>query len=127
VPLTKDNLWAPYSFVNATPTEIKMRTNGCGAAGARFDFVPDTIWGLSIERACRIHDWMYGRGRTIEDKNEADRVFFNNMLRLIEASTSNRLLRFLRRRRALAYYKAVCWFGGPAFWAGKPDAPGSAV
>ena len=60
---------------------------------------------------------MYHVGQTVDDKQEADRVFLNNMLRLIEDASG--WLKCLRRRRALKYYEAVVVFGGPAYWAGK--------
>lgn len=111
-------LFAPDSFKSASTVERDKICNGCGAANSKFDFVPDSIYGLKICSACDIHDWMYHFGETIEDKEQADRVFLNNLLRLIEAQTGtlNRLLKPLRRRRALKYYEAVVAFGGPAFW-----------
>jgi hypothetical protein len=116
--MTPFNLYAPDSFLNATCEERKRVCNGCGSAKAKFDFVPDSIWGLKIRSACDRHDWMYHIGKTIEHKEEADRVFLNNMLRLIEAK-SHKLLKPLRRRRALKYYEAVVMFGGPAYWSNK--------
>ena len=66
---------------------------------------------------------MYYVGETIEDKAEADRVFLNNMLRLVEADNTwfGRVLKMLRRRRALEYYEGVTAFGGPAYWEGKNE------
>jgi hypothetical protein len=93
--------------------------NGCGTEGLNGKLVPDTVWGLSITEACNIHDFMYVVGETIQDKEEADRVFLNNMLRIIEGRTKWRWLSVLRGRRALTYYQAVHCFGGPAFWNGK--------
>ena len=110
-------LYEPISFTNATCHEKARVCNGCGSAKAKFDFIPDTIYGMSIKAACDRHDWMYHKGLTNADKEEADRVFLNNMLRLIEAG--NKLLKPFRRRRALKYYLAVKHFGGVAFWEGK--------
>ena len=62
---------------------------------------------------------MYTTGHTIEDKDAADRVFLNNMLRIIRAHTKSRWLRYLRAKRAKIYYHAVCLFGGPYFWDDK--------
>lgn len=95
------------------------KSNGCGAEGARFDFVPDSIYGVSIFEACRIHDWAYFKGRNNDDKERADREFLNNLLRLIEANNKWYYPTMLARRRALKYYEAVVVFGGPAFWKGK--------
>ena len=117
-------LFAPETYKKLTATALAAVANGCGAAGWKIDLVPDTLWGLGIRAACDIHDYMYHTGETIEDKNEADRVFLNNMLRLITAKTKNKWLRHLRRRRALLYYFAVKNFGGPAFWDGKNQLSG---
>lgn len=105
---------AEISYYEASPGEIEFVTNGCGSAHAKFDFVPDTIYFMSITPACRIHDWDYHIFHTIEEKGKADRRFLNNMLRLIEEGS--KWLRMLRRRRALKYFEAVNAWGGPAFW-----------
>lgn len=110
------NLYAPRSYVDATPEIRAAVVNGCGTSGWKGYLVPDTIWGLRVTEVCRIHDWMYAEGETIADKEEADRVFLNNMLRLIEAAGGPWLLQALRRRRARTYFEAVSIFGGPAFW-----------
>jgi hypothetical protein len=110
-------LYAPEAYWLLTPAAITEICNGCGSAQSKFDFVPDSIYGLNINEACNIHDAMYQWGSTLADKEEADRVLLNNMLRLIEAGSS--WLKMLRRRRALEYYEAVTAFGGPAFWQGK--------
>ena len=116
------NLYAPESYQQATEEAKAKICNGCGPQGWKYDFIPDTIWGLSICECCNIHDWMYHEGATIEEKEEADRVYLNNILRLIEAHTKYRFVKWLRRRRAFKYYMAVATFGGPAFWAGKNSA-----
>jgi len=115
-------LYGPSSYWELTAKERKKRCNGCGAANACFDFVPDTIWGLRISAACNIHDYMYGEGKAIEDKEAADRAMLNNMIRIIDAKTKWRWLRKLRKRRAHKYYWAVNKFGASAFWDGKNKA-----
>lgn len=112
-------LWAPTSFLTTDLDTLLDVCNGCGAANAKFDFVPDRIYGTYIGYACVIHDWMYDVGRTIEDKEEADRVFLNNLLRLISREEKWYKPNFLMRRRAYKYYWAVKCFGGPAYWQGK--------
>jgi len=111
------NLYVPLSYTTATLSQRSAICNGCGSSKAKFDFVPDTIYGLCITAACHIHDWMYHEGKTIEDKKEADRAFLNNLIRIID--NHGGLLKFLRRRRARKYYLAVKYFGGPAYWNGK--------
>lgn len=112
-------LYAPASFLNATPNQLMEVCNGCGAAGSWFR-PPKRIYGTLIVYACHIHDWMYSFGKTLEDKEEADRVMNNNMNRLITRD-SHKCYKptFLQRRRARKYYLAVKHFGAEAFWAGK--------
>ena len=65
------------SYKNATPEQKAEHTNGCGAANAKFDFVPDTIYGLDISPACKAHDWEYYEGsikeslRLLHDQGKA--------------------------------------------------------
>ena len=112
-------LYAPESYTRATPEVRATVVNGCGPGGWKLDLVPDTIWFLDISLCCDIHDWMYVEGETIEAKEEADRVFLNNMLRAIDAAGGPKILQALRRHRAAKYYNMVHLFGGPAYWLGK--------
>lgn len=110
-------LYAPleYWMING----INPETNGCGTGGWKNALVPEKLFWLSVTPACNIHDWMYSVGKSHEDKEAADRVFMNNMVRLINAQQSCWLIRFLRLHQARIYYDAVKFFGGSAFWAGK--------
>ena len=110
------SLAAPESYLRATGFERREVCNGVGPKGWGW-IVPDTVYGLSITPAADIHDWMYYHGDTIEAKDEADRTFQNNMVRLICEGGS--WFRWLRMRRARKMYLAVHYFGGPAFWANK--------
>lgn len=116
------------SFRDATPEFIAEICNGCGARDG-ID-VPDTIWGMSITRACNIHDWDYQLGKTTEAKDAADDRFRRNIQSLIDFNYCyasaiqrflgiRRLLRWLRGWRAQTYYLAVHYHGSSAFWAGK--------
>jgi len=96
------------------------KCNGCGT-GWSASLIPNTIYGLCIYRACCIHDYMYEVGTTIEDKEEADRVFLNNLLRIIEAKKAWWFPHFLARSRAMKYYESVVNFGGLAFWQNKNE------
>jgi hypothetical protein len=111
-------LYAPPTY-HMMGQELKDALNGCGTGGWKCYLVPDTLLGLCITPACNIHDFMYITGETIEHKEEADRVFLNNMLRLIEDCNSLWFISRMRRNRAWVYYQAVHKFGGPAFWADK--------
>jgi hypothetical protein len=118
--MNKDvSLWAPEEYWQLSDEQRRDLCNGCGTKGLGGYVVPDTIYGLRITVACDIHDFMYATGRSIEDKQTADRVFLNNMIRIIEAKTKRFFLRKLRTTRAYTYYLSVCNFGGPAFWSGK--------
>ena len=112
-------LYAPPGYIEATTEVRRLAVNGCGPGGWKIDVIPDTLWGLDITEACNIHDWMYTAGSTIDDKDEADRVFLNNMIRIVNAGTHCWPLLPLRRRAARIYYEFVSHFGGPAFWSGK--------
>jgi len=111
-------LFAPPVYWELSPESRKLLTNGCGPK--KFgSLIPNTMYGLSVKEACNIHDFMYRDGHTLADKEAADRVFLNNMLRIIEDESRCRIIKVLRRYRAMTYYTAVRDFGGPAFWSGK--------
>jgi len=120
-------LCAPDEYWDASPSDLEKMCNGCGSkkSGWMPDLVPDTMYGLDIKDACNAHDVVYAVGRTLADKEQGDREFLNNLLRLIEKAPSRAwlligpALTMLRRRRALKYYEAVVAFGGPAFWSNK--------
>lgn len=114
-------LYAPKNYWDSSLEIRRIVANGCGTSGWKGALVPETMWGLSVTPACDIHDWMYACGRTLADKDEADRVFLNNMLRIIEDAGSWWWVSALRRTRARDYYDAVHCFGGPAFWDGKNE------
>ena len=66
-----------------------------------------------------IHDWMWHFGANNQDKKKADRVFLNNMERLIHAFTKVAILKSPRLWLAHQMYKAVKNHGGRWFWKGK--------
>jgi len=115
----KVELYAPESYIKASPHVRNQVINGCGPGGWKKKIIPDHLLGLSIKEACNIHDWMYFTGCCIADKEEADRVFRNNMLRIIEAGGGMKILQRYRRYLAQAYYESVEHLGGLAFWANK--------
>lgn len=116
------NLIRPEGYDKLSPEEKARICNGCGAAG-QTDYIPDTIYGLRITEACNIHDYMYYLGDTWQEKEDADRIFLINLLRIIDSIPKkgiwSRIVRRLRKLRALSYYNAVVHFGGLAFWANK--------
>jgi len=96
-------LYAPGLYWALSPEGKADICNGCGTKGFTF---------------------MYTVGVDEEDRAEADRVFKNNLFRIIEAKTKWAIIKILRRRRAVTYYQAVRMFGGPPFWNGKNE-PGT--
>ena len=105
-------LYAPEPYSRLSLQERSDICDGCGTRGWKGKIVPDNIFGLSIKEACNIHDYMYYVGQTIQDKQEADRTFLNNILRCIDASDSYWFMDIIRRKRAFTYYNAVVMFGG---------------
>lgn len=112
-------LFAPEAYWKLTPEQKARVVNGCGPGRFGAKVVPDSLLGLSILPACEIHDYSYAMGESIDDKNEADRVFLNNMLRLIDKAGGWWITISIRRWLAAHYYRAVADFGGVAFWKGK--------
>ena len=112
-------LFAPKEYWELDPDVKQLITNGCGPWGWKGRLVPDHLWFLSIKLACDIHDFMYLVGETIEEKIVADRVFLNNMLRLIDHAGGFNFI--IKKRKFLAkfYYEMVDNFGGPSFWESK--------
>ena len=118
--LAKDGtLYAPKSFKDASYYELNLVCNGCGAADAKFDFIPDRIYGTYIGHACHIHDWMYDQGATAQDKIVADDWFFENLKSLIDREKAWYKPKILMKWRAKKYYLAVKKFGDGAYWKGK--------
>lgn len=91
---------------------------GCGPGGLGDRLVPDTMYGLDISDACRIHDWYYRfyPENTEEARAMADRVLKNNLLRIVREKTKSSILLWLRERRCQTYYIMVRNFGAPAFF-----------
>jgi hypothetical protein len=113
-------LFAHKGYDDLLPEQKSTICNGMGSANSILSsFIPNTMYGLDVEECGNIHDYGYHSGKTIEDKKTADRVFLNNMLRVINHEGG--FLAPFRRRRALKYYEAVVYFGGPAFWTDKSE------
>ena len=120
-----DNVYAPRIFVEATldDDDLENICNGCGSPNSAVPVskCPQTFLGVPMYIACMIHDYMYYIGVTPEDKDRADRVFRNNMLRLTRLHKKRFVPDFVYRVWIQSSYRAVKHFGGPAFWNGKPD------
>jgi len=137
----KAELYGPEDYWQATDEQRAEVCNDCGPAGWLNKYVSETFYGIGpdISEACNIHDWMYTFPSTagLDYKDEADRVFLNNLLRFAEEAYDQELaeaetywfpgfMKWRARRRHRArqdlaeiYYTAVSTFGGPSFWKGK--------
>ena len=111
-------LFAPVDYWKLTIKRHEEICNGAGPKGWGW-VIPDTIWFLNIRHIAHIHDYGYHIGTNIDDKNEHDRIFLNNMIRWILHKTKSKIMKWLRLKRAQKYFNAVCLMGGPAFWSGK--------
>ena len=115
----RPKIYAPISYWELSPAEKEQLCNGCGAKNGLK--VPGTFWGLNIEEACNIHDYMYYIGKTHYDKLFADAIFRLNLTVIIDSKESflNRTLNLFRHHRAGKYYIAVAKYGNSAFWVDK--------
>jgi len=117
--MTDDDYKAAGVFAPASFWAKTVRPGGCGAGKLGDLLIPDSLWGLNVTFMCKIHDHMYGTGLTEEDREKADRVFRNNLMRWVAYKSKSGVLKWLRMRRAVKYYSAVRMFGGPPFWNNK--------
>lgn len=96
--------------------DYKPKKNcSCGAEDAMFDFIHDTVYGISIKKSCCIHDDRFTRGGTQDDFNHANHEFLSNMLIEIEEGAKWYHPTFLARRRAMTYYEGVVRCGSSSF------------
>lgn len=102
-------------ILSSHPDYIPKDGCSCGAEDALFDFIPDTIYGLNITKACCVHDDRYTRGGNIFDKDNADKEFLSNMLSIINSHNKWYYPHWLARRRAMSYYDAVVRCGKSSF------------
>lgn len=117
--IIRPKIYAPITYWELSPEEKKEICNGCGAKDGLK--VPDTFWGLNMEEACNIHDYMYSIGKTHYDKLFADAMFRLNLTVMIDAKETfkDKLLSVLRHYRAGTYYIAVAKYGNSSFWKDK--------
>ena len=103
-------------FEKLFPDEYK--SFGCGPGGVGDWFVPDTMWGLSVNDACRQHDhdYRFGRGSSKEHKKQCDDRMRDNMRIIVNAKSDSKILKAMRHMRINTYYWSVRSFGGEAYW-----------
>jgi hypothetical protein len=100
-----------HLFKDEHPDE--WATFGCGPGGTGDYLVPDTMWGLDISEACRVHDWYYRffSDRSPAAKKLADNLMLENTLHIVNTQSSNFFVKALRRVRCHTYYSMVNVFG----------------
>jgi len=125
----KNYLEYPWGYKEGLATEVN---NGCGPEGWKGKIIPDTIYGISIKEACKIHDYEYFIGKTLKDKERADKRFLKNMKLIFEHKANcskifnpsrgigayiyySKILNTLRGIRAYIYYKSVVLAGREYF------------
>lgn len=95
-------LEAPDEYHDADPEKIDDVVNGCGPESISF-LVPNSILGVDISGACRVHDWEYYEGN--RPRKEVDARFLRNMMILVDARGG--ILRYIRRMVARWYWRSV--------------------
>ena len=83
--------------------------NGCGPEGWKGKVVPDTIYGINVGEACKIHDYEFELGGTILDFDRANKRFLRNLKHICkhDCTWRSRFLTPLRMIRCNTYYKFV--------------------
>ena len=111
-------LYIPISYSLASQEEEDEICNGCGSKdGIKF---PSSFLGVSIKKACQIHDWMFAKGLTMGDYVFANAVFLWNMTAIIMNESRNLFMILARSTIALYYFLGVMSrYGGDAYWVEK--------
>lgn len=102
----------PAAFHTMDDASLALVMGGCGPGKWGDRTVPDTMWGLSVNLACAVHDLDYALGK---DKVKADMRLLINTLIIINTKSKSKVLRVARRYRAMSYYSAVAELGKSSF------------
>ena len=89
----------------------KIKLNKCGGDKITATLVPDYILGVDISEVCNVHDYMYLKGETAEDKKRAEKIFYDNLQVAVNEKKGNGFVRFLRRGIASIYAKLASLLG----------------
>lgn len=95
-------------YKDLTPEQKDLLTNGCGGKGS---WVPIPDWRFTA--SCDHHDFNYALGGSEEDREKADRQFYDAML--ADADAAPWYLRYFYRFWAKTYYLAVSQYAGDYF------------
>lgn len=115
-------LYAPVDFISAKSEHRHVVCNvmpeGRLLIGAVDMLIPSVIWGLNIRHAVEIHAWMYAMGTTLAAKLQADRVFHNNVQRLVDMAHNPNAPDWSCRRlnRLAAIDTMLADYGAVDFW-----------
>ena len=103
-------------FEKLFPDEYK--SFGCGPGGIGDWFVPDTMWGLSVKKACQQHDhdYRFGSGSSNEHRKQCDDRMRDNMRIIVNAKSKSKILKTLRHVRINTYYLWARACGGGPYW-----------
>lgn len=111
--MERQGLIAPESYWNLNEDEKYEITNGCGPANAT-DIIPSRICCVNLRPACDIHDYTYAKPESMNDRLDADDLFWVNMHHLI-LRLKFPPTRFLATIGIGFYYLAVRLFGRSYF------------
>jgi len=113
--LTENNgLVAPDSYWLLSDEERYELLNGCGP-GVLSGVVPSQVLGANLKPACDIHDYIYAKPETVNDRSEADKMFLKNMTTITDREVSFLPHRILAKVATSIYYFAVRLLGGRLF------------
>jgi len=94
-----------------TPDQLACVANGCGPKFGRMErFVPDFD---ILKPACLKHDWLYWSGGDERTRNQADRIFYQDLKEIIAAQSFWKHLALVWV--PFVYYSVVNRYGMTAF------------
>jgi len=78
-----------------------------GPSGALSKYIPNSIFGVDVSKACNIHDWMIHHSKNNKQLRKADDVFDENLQTLIEKYSKNIGIKLARKFIAKIYSHAA--------------------
>ena len=111
-----------HGYAGMSDAKRNAIINGCGPTGWKIlKGIRNYILGIWVQPACDLHDVDYELSEPdIEDKKKADRIFHNNLYRLIDKKEDQWFwVRALRYKKADLYFYLVVKRGGTSFWKNK--------
>jgi len=89
------------------------KCKGCGPGGIGDVLVPDTMWGLDVSEACRIHDFEFRfcKDRSKKAFKAANKRLLQNGLIIVKLKSNRWYFKRMRIIRCYTYYYFVKAFG----------------